>query len=203
MCKVSIDGETFNTIKDAADFLEIPSWKLTEILLDKKEVNVNGFNVKKLGKDRIFTKLMCIETQEVFNTMKDLAEYLGIQPVELSKAFAEKDCYIKDGKRYYRLSEKSEIRKSRPKGLKGKKCPEVVLDDFEDAQTTDKFLNVNIETEEPMSEQLNELIEVAKKETAEQVIQNLVIKFINNKDYETADTLLKVLAKYGDKLNIA
>ena len=203
MCKVSIDGETFNTIKDAADFLEIPSWKLTEILLDKKEVNVNGFNVKKLGKDRIFTKLMCIETQEVFNTMKDLAEYLGIQPVELSKAFAEKDCYIKDGKRYYRLSEKSEIRKSRPKGLKSKKCPEVILDDFEDAQTTDKFLNVNIETEEPMSEQLNELIEVAKKETAEQVIQNLVIKFINNKDYETADTLLKVLAKYGDKLNIA
>lgn len=203
MCKVSIDGETFNTIKDAADFLEIPSWKLTEILLDKKEVNINGFNVKKLGKDRIFTKLMCIETQEVFNTQQDLAKYLGIQPVELSKAFAEKDCYIKDGKRYYRLSEKSEIRKSRPKGLKSKKCPEVILDDFEDAQTTDKFLNVNIETEEPMSEQLNELIEVAKKETAEQVIQNLVIKFINNKDYETADTLLKVLAKYGDKLNIA
>jgi hypothetical protein len=203
MCKVSIDGETFNTIKDAADFLELPSWKLTEILLDKKEVNVNGFNVKKLGKDRIFTKLICIETQEVFNTMKDLAEYLGIQPVELSKAFAEKDCYIKDGKRYYRLSEKSEIRKSRPKGLKGKKCPEVILDDFEDKQDTDKFLNVNIETEEPMSEQLNELIEVAKKETAAEVIQNLVIKFINNKDYETADTLLKVLAKYGDKLNIA
>ena len=54
-----------------------------------------------------------------------------------------------------------------------------------------------------MTEQLNELIEVAKKETAEQVIQNLVIKFINNKDYETADTLLKVLAKYGNKLNIA
>jgi len=203
MCKVSIDGEIFETIQDAASFLEITKQQLSKILLDKKECNVNGFIVKKLGKDRIVTKLMCIETQEVFNTMTDLANSLGIQSAKISKAFQDGDCFNYNGKRYYRLSEKADIRANRPKGYKVTKHPEPLVTDIQNAEDTDKFLNVNIETEEHMSEQLNELIEVAKKETAEQVIQNLVIKFINNKDYETADTLLKVLAKYGNKLNIA
>lgn len=203
MCKVSIDGEIFETIADAASFLEVTKQQLSKILLDKKECNVNGFIVKKLGKDRIVTKLMCIETQEVFNTMSDLAEKLGIPKNKVSIAFQKGDYFKYNGKRYYRLSEKADIRLNRPSGYKTVRRPEPVVTDIQDAEDTDKFLKVNIEKEEPMSEQLDELIEMAKKETAEQVIQNLVIKFINNKDYETADTLLKVLAKYGDKLNIA
>lgn len=203
MCKVSIDGEIFETIQDAASFLEVTKQQLSKILLDKKECNVNGFVVKKLGKDRIVTKLMCIETQEVFNTMSDLAEKLDIPTNKVSKAFQKGDCFKYNGKRYYRLSEKADIRLNRPSGYKTVRRPEPVVTDIQDAEDTDKFLKINIEKEEPMSEQLDELIEIAKKETAEQVIQNLVIKFINNKDYETADTLLKVLAKYGDKLNIA
>lgn len=203
MCKVSIDGEIFETIQDAASFLEVTKQQLSKILLDKKECNVNGFIVKKLGKDRIVTKLMCIETQEVFNTMSDLAEKLGVPKNKVSIAFQKGDYFKYNGKRYYRLSEKADIRLNRPSGYKTVRRPEPVVTDIQDAEDTDKFLKVNIEKEESMSEQLDELIEMAKKETAEQVIQNLVIKFINNKDYETADTLLKVLAKYGDKLNIA
>lgn len=202
MCKVSIDNEIFDTMNDAADFLELTPQKLSAILLDKKQVNINGFNVKKLGKDKIVTKLMCIETQEVFNTMTDLANSLGIPMSRVSKAFQDGDCFIHDGKRYYRLSEKSDIRMNRSKGYKQVKRPEPELGEYQDSQDDDKFLKVNMEENEmPIEEQLGELVEVTKKETAEQVIQNLVIRFINSKEYDTASVLLKILNEHGEELN--
>ena len=203
MSKVMIDNEEFNTIKEAAEFLELPGWKLTEILLDKKEVNINGFNVKKLSRDRIFTKLMCIETQEVFNTLTDLSKYLKVNASDISNAIAENDCYIdKNGNRYYRLSEKSEIRKHMPKGLIRGKCPEVIVKDIEEADDDEKFLKVDNlkEGDKTLEEQLDELVDVTPKQTAEIIIRNLVIQYINKNDYNTANTLLKVLVNHADKL---
>jgi len=46
----------------------------------------------------------------------------------------------------------------------------------------------------------DELIEMAKKETAEQVLQRLVIEFIDKKEYDTAEKLLGVLVKHGKEL---
>jgi hypothetical protein len=89
-----------------------------------------------------------------------------------------------------------------PKGLIRGKCPEVIVKDIEEADDDEKFLKVDNlkEGDKTLVEQIDELVDVTPKQTAEIIIRNLVIQYINKNDYNTANTLLKVLVNHADKL---
>lgn len=206
--KVSIDNEEFESINDAADFLEIPAWQLSTALLKKASCNINGFNVKKLTEGRQQCKILCVETKEVFNTIKELAEHLNVSNSIISTTLNKNSYFYHNGKRYARLFEKSEITKGyTTKGPRVKHDPLIV----DGEQMVKKSMKENAMNAKPIptnhkhnddnsTVDTNELIETAKKETAEQVLQRLVIEFIDKKEYDTAEKLLGVLVKHGKEL---
>ena len=109
MCKVLIDNEQFDTLTDAAKFLEISVAYLSKHLQGKNIISVKGFKVQRLGRQRKFTKIICLETKEIYNTMTALSEKLKVGTGIISNAFAVDDVFKYNGKSYCRLSEKSEL----------------------------------------------------------------------------------------------
>jgi len=206
--RVSIDGEEFKSINDAADFLEIPNWQLSQALMNKPSCNINGFDVKKLDKSAEKRKIICIDTQEVFNTAVELAKHLGMSHAAVCKGLNDNVYFYHNGKRYAKLSEKSEITKKYvARGPRGK-CEPLIVDG---EQMVKKNMKENAMNAKPIPTNhkrkddssvvdTDELIEMAKKETAEQVLQRLVIEFIDKKEYDTAEKLLGVLVKHGKEL---
>ena len=205
---VSIDGEEFKSIREAANFLEIPEWQLSQALITKSACNINGFDVKKLTRGRLQRKILCIDTKEVFNTIKDLAEQLGVNYHMINDTLNKDTYFYHRGKKYARLSEKSEITKTyKVKRSRVKHDPLIV----DGEQMVKKSMKENAMNAKPIPTNhkhnddssvvdTNELIEMAKKETAEQVLQRLVIEFIDKKEYDTAEKLLGVLVKHGKEL---
>ena len=109
MCKVLIDNEEFKTIAEAANFLEMSPAKMSKLLDTKDTITLNGFKVQRIGRIKQHKKLICLETKEVFNTIKDLADKLKVDNYIISGDLNHYDVFKHDGKSYYRLSDKSTL----------------------------------------------------------------------------------------------
>lgn len=109
MCKVLIDNEEFKTIAEAANFLEMSPAKMSKLLDTKDTITLNGFKVQRIGRIKQHKKLICLETKEVFNTIKDLADKLKVDNYIISGDLNHYNVFKHDGKSYYRLSDKSTL----------------------------------------------------------------------------------------------
>ncbi|MBR2239896.1 hypothetical protein IKN40_08860 [bacterium] len=109
MCKVLIDNEEFKSLKDAASFLEISNFKMSKLLDTKEPIMLNGFKVQRIGRIKQHKKLICLETKEVFNTIKDLSKKLKVDNYVISDSLNHHNVFKHAGKSYYRLSDKSTL----------------------------------------------------------------------------------------------
>lgn len=109
MCKVLVDNEEFKTIAKAANFLEISPAKMSKLLDTNDTITLNGFKVQRIGRIKQHKKLICLETKEVFNTIKDLADKINVDNYIISSDLNHYNVFEHDGKSYYRLSDKSTL----------------------------------------------------------------------------------------------
>lgn len=78
--RVVIDGEIFESVKSAAEFLEMRQDYLSKILSEQKgETKIKGFAVKRFTpKADDEYKIVCKETGEVFKSVYACAKALGV-----------------------------------------------------------------------------------------------------------------------------
>ena len=113
MCKVTVDNEEFKTIEEAAKFLEVTPSYLSANLGANEKINVNGFDVQRIGRRRTFNKIICMETKQVYNTITDLSNSLGVSIWKISNELGAHDVFKHAGKSYFRLSDKSQLNRIR------------------------------------------------------------------------------------------
>lgn len=109
MCKVMIEDQEFKTLEEAAKFLEVKPGYLSANLGANETININGFNVQRIGRKRTFNKIICMETKQVYNTITELSNSLGVGTGQISNELCAHDVFKHAGKSYFRLSDKSQI----------------------------------------------------------------------------------------------
>lgn len=94
-CKVQVDDEIFDTLSEAAQFLEMNIYDLSGTLTDNKEHNVNGFVVKRLGKrrSRLGGQIYCYKTGKLYKNALVLGKLLRVNPGYISKKLKTENKY--------------------------------------------------------------------------------------------------------------
>lgn len=94
-CKVQVDDEIFDTLSEAAQFLEMNIYDLSGTLTDNKEHTVNGFIVKRLGKrrSRLGGQIYCYKTGKLYKNALVLGKLLRVNPGYISKKLKTENKY--------------------------------------------------------------------------------------------------------------
>lgn len=94
-CKVQVDDEIFDTLSEAAQFLEMNTYDLSGTLTDNKEHEVNGFIVKRLGKrrSRLGGQIYCYKTGKLYKNALVLGKLLRVNPGYISKKLKTENKY--------------------------------------------------------------------------------------------------------------
>lgn len=176
MCKVLVDNLEFQNIYEAEKFLEMKPNTLVYKLRDNNEIVVNGLPVKRLGNKKIYSKIICKQTGEVYNTISDLAQALNIGKGNISNALLKNKIFRRNGLSYIRLDEKSDLERLRTQSTEPKQ-------DTLDLVVPNKSVTL-------------------PKENAVTVIRNLVKQNVDSGQYYVAKLLIDVLEKLENEKNI-
>ena len=88
--KVKIENEIFDSIRNAAKFLEIDQAYISHSLHKWPKFKVKGFTVERVDKPKHILQVKCLTTGKVFNTIKQAAQANNISHGSLSKALKER-----------------------------------------------------------------------------------------------------------------
>ena len=184
---ITIDGDKFTSLKQAAEFLEMTTYDLSG-KLDTNDVTViKGFKVQRITKrpKRTRGQIYCEKNNTIFKNAIELGKYLMIDNNIICKFLRETGKFIdKNGNTYIRLKEKSLIEHL---AKQHNIIPEVL----------DKPLTIEPGKiiEEPKVEVKQEVMKenVSKNSTAE--LSRITKSFIDKGNYEVVGDLLKVLTK--------
>jgi len=197
--KIRVDNEVFDSIKDAADFLGVNPWKITDTLRFGKD-EVNGYHIERVDNRSYPTRMsiktkpiktsvksiysnrkgrsqvvFCSETGRKFNSIKEAAEYLRITPWTLGFNFKTHGKYIGRDGNEYTLTKPETKRET------------LTLFNYKDA-------------EEKSSEKTIAPIQtiVSKTQSDESILKNVTIDLINKSQYSAAMAILNAINKIKD-----
>lgn len=182
--KVLIDNQLFNSIKEAAEFLDMNQITLSSKLRKYKKCNIKDFNVAlyQNAKKRKYirkkeTKLgcgvLCTTTGKQFNTITEAAKHCNVNAWTMGLKMEKAGKFIdNDNNEYIRLSPM----KSKDLSMYPKQIPELKRI----VQRTAK-------------EKLKNSIEQGKVKSEKDVLKDVVKSFINNNKYDEAIKLISVL----------
>ena len=180
--RIVIDGEIFESVKSAAEFLEMRSDYLSKLLSEQKgEAKIKGFNVKRFTpKADDEYKIVCKETGEVFKSVYACAKALGVYSFNVYASIKNRGYYNKNGMTYYRLADNSPLAK--------------VIDE--------KKLQLNKKVEQPKSKEvinkptsIEKKVEEVKQLTVEQVLINTIKTMLDARDFHSAKVLIDIIEK--------
>lgn len=198
MTKVSveIDGEIFESVKEAAKFLEIDANYLSGKLSANPETKIKGFTVKKFkpSTDDKY-KVICKETGEVFKSIHACAKAIGVYSFNIYASIKNRGYYNKNGMTYFRLAEDSPLLEQ----IKEKEQqPSKKLE-----QPQRKVLTLPNKPKQsiPVEKKIEKKVEEVKQTlSAEQILVNTIKQMLDKKDYKTASTILNVLITHEGEL---
>lgn len=188
--EVFIDDCKFNSIKEAADFLEMSIAKLTHMLRKEPKICVNGMTVERMNPLRFRQRfeILCTNTGEVFKSVPEMLHSYGLRsdtgnPIyqHVMKQFKEKG-KIKLGTYDLELMNAPEYAET-IRGEKVNDNNEYIIDE----QT--KSVVVDLE-QQPVS-----------NKSAIDTLTSLVRMLMDKGEYETAYNVLGVLVKNKEELS--
>ena len=184
---IMIDGDKFNSLKQAAEFLEMNDYDLSGKLDTNDVTEIKGFKVQRIGKraKRIRGPIYCERTNTLFRSADELSKYLMVDGTIICKFLRETGKFIdKNGNVYIRLKEKS---LAEHLAKQHDIIPEV-LDKSLTVEPGKVIEELKVEVKQEVTKE-----NVSKDSTAE--LSRITKSFIDKGNYEIAGDLLKVLTK--------
>lgn len=176
MCKMLVDNIKFKTMESAAKFLKIKPYVLWMTLADKDKAFINNRLVQRLGKKKQFVKMICLETNEVFNSKTTLANKLNIRASVISKSISDTGVFKYNNLTYKALDEKSKYTKEFVNRTVNKR---------EEADSVE--IRYDTETTNVEKEVIN-------------MLSNLSKEYIDEKNYVNAQEVLKIIMLLTEKI---
>lgn len=95
-CPIKVDDEIFDTMAEAAKFLEMNPYDLSGTLTDNEEHEVKGFIVKRLGKrrSRLGGQIYCYKNGKLYKNALVLGKILGVNPAYISQKLRAENKYV-------------------------------------------------------------------------------------------------------------
>lgn len=191
-CQVSIDGEVFDTIKEAADYLEMNAYDLAGTLMDNEEKNIKGFVVKRLKKriSRLSGKIYCYKNGKIFKNALVLGKILNINPTYITQKLRTENKYVDIyGNTYRRVQNEENFKNAE------------VIDEIKVAEINkakqdaiNKDIQERFEAKQQKElEQSQPKVENKKEVNVRDSLKEALILLVDKKDYEHAKTLLDIM----------
>lgn len=191
-CQVSIDGEVFDTIKEAADYLEMNAYDLAGTLMDNEEKNIKGFVVKRLKKriSRLSGKIYCYKNGKIFKNALVLGKILHVNPTYITQKLRTENKYVDIyGNTYRRVQNEENFKNAE------------VIDEIKVAEINkakqdaiNKSIQEKFEAKQQKElEQSQPKVENKKEVNVRDSLKEALILLVDKKDYEHAKTLLDIM----------
>lgn len=191
-CQVSIDGEVFDTIKEAADYLEMNAYDLAGTLMDNEEKNIKGFVVKRLKKriSRLSGKIYCYKNGKIFKNALVLGKILHVNPTYITQKLRTENKYVDIyGNTYRRVQNEENFKNAE------------VIDEIKVAEINkakqdaiNKDIQERFEAKQQKElEQSQPKVENKKEVNVRDSLKEALILLVDKKDYEHAKTLLDIM----------
>lgn len=181
--------EVFNTLTDLGKKLKVANHVISSDLNTHDVFKYDGKSYYRLSDNSTITRtvtkhckkgnrhvtVMCKQTGEIFESIKDLAETLGIHPTNISNVLLKDKIFRRNGLSYV----KYEFGKHNTSEIQG----------LEKEQPVQHVMDIVVpDTKQPVT-----------KESAEEIIRKLVCDNVNIGDYHVAKILLEALENLANK----
>lgn len=206
---VSIDDDEFDTIKEAAEFLEMSPAELGNILYDNEVHKIKGFNVRRVSKKshKINGRIYCYNKGWIFKNAASLARMLHLNPNFVANKLKNEGKYVDIYGNVYRRVQNEENFTSqyyrevdkRNTTIRDLMKPEVKVQpvvetkpEVEEVEEPEPIVEVKTVSEEKKEETVvnnNEL----------ETLKNVVVTLLDKGDYEASQAILDVMARLTKK----
>ena len=210
--KIQVEDEVFNTIKDAADFLEITPATLSAILLDNEVHEVKGLKVKRISKriNCFFGKIYCYNKGWMFKNAVSLGKLLGIPANYISNKLRNEGKYVDIyGNVYRRVQNPDNFDNNSYKFIDDKPYNKKIfytqpeVEDVKDVQENDTVQEESVK-ENTTTDNFEDYVDVTQEVENTMIInklRDLISDFLKRKDYETVIMLIDILKKVDAEKN--
>lgn len=167
--KVKVENEIFDSIKNAAKFLEVDMAYISHSLHKWPKFKVKGFTVERINEPKHILQVKCLTTGKVFNTIKQAAQANNISHGSLSKALKERGgvCSRK-GLEFIYLDHRAKISRT---------------------VNTPRTIEKNVPAAPVVP------ITVQKGQDVVTILTNITKEYLDKKEYSTVIALVQVLQK--------
>ena len=168
--KVKIENEIFNSIRNAAKFLEIDQAYISHSLHKWPKFKVKGFTVERVDEPKHILQVKCLTTGKVFNTIKQAAQANNISSAYLSRALKENSSAV---------------------------CPRKGLEFIYLDQRAKLSRTVNVSKEREKNAPTTSVVPITVQEGQDviAVLTNITKEYLDKKEYSTVIALVQVLQK--------
>ena len=210
--KIQVEDEVFNTIKDAADFLEITPATLSAILLDNEVHEVKGLKVKRISKkvNCFFGKIYCYNKGWMFKNAVSLGKLLGIPANYISNKLRNEGKYVDIyGNVYRRVQNPDNFDNNSYKFIDDSISNKRIFytqpeEDIKSVQETDDIQEKSVKENTTTTDDFENFEDVTQEVENTMIInklRDLISDFLKRKDYETVIMLIDILKKVDTEKN--